>query len=195
MIRGTVWTWRWERLNSVSGKKRALVLGLPIAGGELHMRRDFERLLCQEIDLGAVAFRKLYFSFLPHCFVRIELDSFLRHSFFSLFPFMVLLYAVITFIVVPVTVGMAMRAWVTRQRGKQWFEQEFLPRFSPVTGMALLATLVFIFAFQADNITGRYLHVLLIAIPILIRAYFNSTLAYGLMRLLKVQYSVAALGA
>ncbi len=58
----------------------------------------------------------------------------------------------------------------------------------------MLATLVFIFAFQADNITGRYLHVVLIAIPILIQVYFNSTLAYGLMRLLKVRHSVAAPG-
>ena len=38
----------------------------------------------------------------------------------------------------------------------------------------LLATLVLIFAFQADNITGRYFHVILIAIPILIQVYFNS---------------------
>jgi len=37
--------------------------------------------------------------------------------------------------------------------------------------------------------------VLLIAVPILVQVYFNSTLAYGLMRLLKVQHSVAAPGA
>jgi ACR3 family arsenite transporter len=110
-------------------------------------------------------------------------------------PFMVLLYSVIAFIVIPLSVGVAIRAWLTKQRGKEWFEQVFLPKFSPVTIIALLATLVFIFAFQADNITGRYLHVLLIAIPILIQVYFNSTLAYGLMHLFKVQHSVAAPGA
>jgi ACR3 family arsenite transporter len=60
---------------------------------------------------------------------------------------------------------------------------------------ALLATLVLIFAFQADNITQKYLHVLLIAVPILIQVYFNSSLTYGLMRLFKVPYSVAAPGA
>jgi len=38
-----------------------------------------------------------------------------------------------------------------------------LPRF---TITALLATLVFIFAFQADNITNRFFHVVLIAVPI-----------------------------
>ena len=52
-----------------------------------------------------------------------------------------------------------------------------------------------IFAFQADNITAKFLHVILIAVPILIQVYFNSSLAYGLMRLFKVEYSVAAPGA
>jgi len=64
-----------------------------------------------------------------------------------------------------------------------------------VTILALLATLIFIFAFQAENITGRYFHVVLIAIPILIQVYFNSTLAYGLMKALHVEHSVAAPGA
>ncbi|MGA9210946.1 MAG: ACR3 family arsenite efflux transporter, partial [Terriglobales bacterium] len=110
-------------------------------------------------------------------------------------PFMVLLYSVAVFIVIPLAVGVALRAWLTRARGKAWFEQQFLPKFSPLTILALLATLIFIFAFQAENITGRYLHVVLIAIPIIIQVYFNSTLAYGLMKLLKVEYSVAAPGA
>ena len=50
-----------------------------------------------------------------------------------------------------------------------------------------------IFAFQADNITARSFHILLIAVPILIQVYFNSSLAYGLMKWLKVPHSVAAL--
>jgi ACR3 family arsenite transporter len=42
---------------------------------------------------------------------------------------------------------------------------------------------------------GRSLHVLLIAVPITLQAYFNSGLAYGLMRLFKVEYALAAPGA
>ena len=70
-----------------------------------------------------------------------------------------------------------------------------MPRFAPVTITALLATLVFIFAFQADNITSRFFHVVLIAVPITLQVYFNASLAYGLMKLLKVEHSVAAPGA
>ena len=110
-------------------------------------------------------------------------------------PFMVLLYSVIAFIVIPLVAGSILRAWLIHRHGKDWFENTLLPKFSPVTILALLATLVLIFAFQADNITGKFFHVILIAVPILIQVYFNSSLAYGLMRLLKVEYAVAAPGA
>jgi arsenite transporter len=110
-------------------------------------------------------------------------------------PFEVLLYAVAVFIVIPLAVGSALRASFIRAHGTEWFEKQLLPRFAPVSMAALLATLVLIFAFQADNILGKSFHVVLIAIPILIQVYFNSSLAYGLMRVLKVQHSVAAPGA
>ena len=81
------------------------------------------------------------------------------------------------------------------RRGIAWFETELLPRFAPVSMLALLATLVLIFAFQAENILGKPLHVALIAVPILIQVYFNSSLTYGLMRLFRVEYAIAAPGA
>jgi ACR3 family arsenite transporter len=110
-------------------------------------------------------------------------------------PFQVLLYAVVVFIVVPLVAGVLLRKWFVGQRGREWFEQILLPRFAPVSMTALLATLVLIFGFQANNITGKWLHVVLIAVPILIQVYFNSSLAYGLMRLFRVPYAVAAPGA
>jgi ACR3 family arsenite transporter len=110
-------------------------------------------------------------------------------------PFLVLLYSVVAFIVIPLTVGALLRTWLIRKHGKPWFEDSLLPRFAPITIVALLATLVFIFAFQADNITGKFFHVVLIAIPILIQVYFNSSLTYGLMRLFRVEHAIAAPGA
>ncbi|MCW5962530.1 MAG: ACR3 family arsenite efflux transporter [Bryobacterales bacterium] len=110
-------------------------------------------------------------------------------------PFQVLLYSVLVFIVIPLIIGVALRHWFIGRHGKQWFEEQLLPRFAPVSMTALLATLVLIFGFQADNITEKFLHVLLISVPILIQVYFNSSLTYGLMRLLKVEYAVAAPGA
>ena len=82
-----------------------------------------------------------------------------------------------------------------RTKGRAWFENVLLPRFTPISMAALLTTLVLIFAFQAENITTKTLHVAFIAVPILIQVYFNSSLTYGLMRLFKVEYAVAAPGA
>ncbi len=110
-------------------------------------------------------------------------------------PVQVLLTAVAVFIVIPLTVGVLTRSALIRTRGRAWFEQTFLPRFQPLAVTALLATLVLIFAFQADNILNHPLHVVLIAVPILIQVYFNSSLTYGLMWLLRVPHNVAAPGA
>ncbi len=109
-------------------------------------------------------------------------------------PFEVLLYSVLVFIVIPLVAGTVLR-WALLRRGREWFERDLLPRFAPVTITALLATLVFIFAFQAENITTKFTHVLLIAVPITLQVYLNSSLAYGLMKALKVEHSIAAPGA
>jgi ACR3 family arsenite transporter len=110
-------------------------------------------------------------------------------------PFHVLLLSVVVFIVIPLTLGAISRMVLLRTKGRAWFEGRFLPAFHPVTVVALLATLVLIFAFQADNLTQRSFHVVLIAIPLLLQVYFNSGLAYGLMKWLKVPHDVAAPGA
>jgi ACR3 family arsenite transporter len=110
-------------------------------------------------------------------------------------PFSVLLYSVVVFIVIPLTAGVVLRRWLIYARGVGWFTGVLLPRFAPISMAALLATLVLIFAFQAENITTKTLHVALIAVPILLQVYFNASLAYGLMRVLGVEYAIAAPGA
>jgi arsenite transporter len=109
-------------------------------------------------------------------------------------PYAVLFYSVLAFIVIPLAVGTVLRAGLIRRFGRNWFES-FLPRLAPVTIVALLLTLVLIFAFQSENIIGKGWHVLLIAIPILIQVYLNAGLAYGIMHWARVPYGVAAPGA
>jgi arsenite transporter len=110
-------------------------------------------------------------------------------------PSRVLVTSVVVFIVIPLAAGWLTRTALLRTRGNEWFEQTFLPKFHPVTVLALLLTLVLIFAFQAENLTTRWFAVVLLAVPIIIQVYFNSTLAYLLMRWLKVPHNVASPGA
>jgi len=110
-------------------------------------------------------------------------------------PPKVLITSVVVFIVIPLAAGWLTRTALLKSHGKDWFEQTFLPKFHPVMIGALLLTLVLIFAFQAQNLTSRWLAVLLIAVPIVIQVYFNSGLTYLLMRKLRVEHNVAAPGA
>ena len=110
-------------------------------------------------------------------------------------PAKVLLTSVVVFIVIPLAAGWLTRTTLLKSHGLEWFERNFLPKFHPVMIGALLLTLVLIFAFQAQNLTTRWLAVLLIAVPIIIQVYFNSGLTYLLMRLLRVEHNVAAPGA
>lgn len=126
----------------------------------------------------------------------VPIVQFLVHGASSLtVPFNVLLTSVIVFVAMPVVAGALLRRFLIRRHGQTWFEGVLLPKFAPVTIAALLATLVLIFAFQADNITGRFVHVLLIAVPITLQVYLNAGFAYSLMKLLKVEHAVAAPGA
>jgi arsenite transporter len=110
-------------------------------------------------------------------------------------PVQVLLISVLVFIVIPLSAGWLSRTMLIKLRGTEWFEHSFLPAFKPVTILALLATLVLIFAFQAENILTNWTAVILLAIPILIQVYFNSALAYGLMRFFRVHHNIATPGA
>ncbi len=110
-------------------------------------------------------------------------------------PSKVLITSVVVFIVIPLAAGWLTRTLLLKSRGPAWFEQQFLPKFHPVTVVALLATLVLIFAFQAENLTTKWFAVILLAVPILVQVYFNSSLTYGLMRLFRVPHNVASPGA
>ena len=110
-------------------------------------------------------------------------------------PSKVLITSVVVFIVIPLVAGWLTRAMLLKSRGKDWFEKTFLPNFHPVTICSLLLMLVLIFAFQSDNLTKRWFAVVLLAVPIIIQVYFNSSLVYLLMRWLRVPHNVASPGA
>src|SRR5512140_1389271 len=110
-------------------------------------------------------------------------------------PAKVLITSVVVFIVIPLGAGWLTRTALLKSHGKEWFETKFLPKFHPVMIGALLLTLVLIFAFQSKNLTSRWVAVLLIAVPIILQVYFNSSLTYLLMKWFRVEHSVAAPGA
>lgn len=77
---------------------------------------------------------------------------------------------VLIFLGIPLTAGYLTRRVGLRRRGRDWYEQRFIPRIAPITLYGLLFTIVLLFAIQGDRITSQPLDVARIALPLL--AYF-----------------------
>ena len=106
-------------------------------------------------------------------------------------PWQTLLLSVALYIVIPVVIAQTVRRHLLARGGEQALRR-LLAVLQPVTLVALLATLVVLFAFQGKQIVAQPLVIVLLAIPILIQVYFNSGLAYLLNRALGEAHCVAA---
>jgi ACR3 family arsenite transporter len=106
-------------------------------------------------------------------------------------PWQTLLLSVALYIVIPVVIAQAIRRSLLARGGDPALRR-LLAVLQPVTLVALLATLVVLFAFQGTQILAQPLVIVLLAVPILIQVYFNAGLAYLLNRGLGEAHCVAA---
>jgi ACR3 family arsenite transporter len=105
-------------------------------------------------------------------------------------PWDTLLTSVVLYIVVPVIGAQWLRHRVLAQGGPDALDR-LLRGLQPWSVLALLATLVLLFAFQGEAILRQPLVIAMLAVPILIQVFFNSGLAYLANRALGEQHSVA----
>jgi arsenite transporter len=104
-------------------------------------------------------------------------------------PWATLLLSVVIYILVPLVLAQVWRA-ALRKRGTAAF-QRMLARITPVSLLALFATIVLLFAFQGEAILRQPLVIALLAVPILLQVLFNAGFAYWLNRRLGVAHCVA----
>ncbi len=99
---------------------------------------------------------------------------------------------VLIFLGIPLAAGFLTRRIGLKRRGRDWYEQRFIPRIAPITLYGLLFTIVLLFAIQGDKITSRPLDVARIALPLL--AYFAVMwlAGFGAGRLMRMPYAQTA---
>jgi ACR3 family arsenite transporter len=107
-------------------------------------------------------------------------------------PYDTLVASVIIFVVIPLLAGFITHKLLVRSKGEEWFKKVFLPKLKPVSILALLVTLVLLFAFQGVNILENPFIILLIAIPLIIQTYFIFFIAWIGGRKLKLPHSICS---
>lgn len=106
-------------------------------------------------------------------------------------PWDTLLLSVVLYIIVPLIVANIWRAWLLKgDLGKERFERT-LQVLYPLSLGALLITLVLLFGFQGEQILRQPIVIAILAVPILIQVFSNSSLAYLLNRLVRSPHCVA----
>ena len=104
-------------------------------------------------------------------------------------PWSTLITSVVLYIVIPVILAQLWRRSLLT-RGRATFDAA-MAKIGPWSITALLVTLVLLFAFQGEAILKQPLVIALLAVPILIQVFFNSSLAYVLNRAVGERHDIA----
>lgn len=107
-------------------------------------------------------------------------------------PWEALLLSVGIYVALPLVAGYLSRKWIMKAKGAQWFQEKFLRYLTPVSIIALLATLVLLFSFKGETIIANPLTILWIAIPLTIQTILIFAITYLAAKLFNFTYEDAA---
>ncbi|MDY0042640.1 MAG: ACR3 family arsenite efflux transporter [Desulforhabdus sp.] len=106
-------------------------------------------------------------------------------------PWEALLLSISIYVALPLIAGYYSRKWIIKAKGEVWFATKFLHVLTPVSIIALLATLVLLFSFKGETIIENPLTILWIAIPLTIQTFTIFLITYFAARALKLTYEDA----
>jgi arsenite transporter len=108
-------------------------------------------------------------------------------------PWETMLLSMAIYVALPLISGYFTRRWIIKNKGQAWFDKRFVPALTPVSIVALLATLILLFSFKGEVILENPLHILWISIVLSIQTLGIFVLAYfGFGRWFNLPYEQAA---
>ena len=107
-------------------------------------------------------------------------------------PWTTLILSVVLFVVIPLVGGILTRNIITKRKGREYFQNKFIPKFGNITTLGLLLTLILIFSFQGNVILENPLHIILIAVPLVLQTFLIFFIAYFASKIMKLPHNIAA---
>jgi ACR3 family arsenite transporter len=96
--------------------------------------------------------------------------------------------SVLVFLGIPLLAGYLSRRIGEATRGRDWYEERFLPRVGPLALYGLLFTIVMLFALQGQQVIDRPLDVARIALPLLVYFAVMFFIGFGAGKLVGLGY-------